>query len=622
MQNGFTSYLLSYDGSGTPALVEHTHPLHLNKPFNLDTADDKIFLASGFSALYDDTTLPLSTTLQLNGDLGDFSLDQLGMIGRAELERSTGTQYRSMIREANPKVVALGKSADELDRFINTYGGVLEITGLLSQGMHPEFTTATELDIQEKKDRVRLDFLVRTPVNHARCTYCGNCGPVCPEQCIDEHLFLDLDRCTFCKACLTACAADAVDLHGAQRRSIETPALLLLTTDAEPAGSSDLIFGKEDLPDLFASIFAARIDETVLCNNQLCQYSGQYALGCDLCIQTCRHNAIQQNSTGTRVDQQRCLECGACIAICPTGAMESFRFTDRNFIPYWKNIPFEPGCSVVIGSEQLLHTFWWRNRNQTFTRTFFLEHPVPTALTTMSFLFLLSAGAGQVLLLAEDDKEQVPTRQMEQANVLYAELFSVPDPIKRVETGALAPLLQQEFESPLTSFYKDFSFTNRREKLISILDFFLMQAPGPHRFSHELFSDFGRVNCDKSLCTQCLACVGVCRTEALNADSDNFALVHSPARCIQCGLCAAICPEQALTMDPGLILDEDFFGQEILARAEPVKCLECGKVFGTRESLTRVMAVLTEKNLMDREDTLLNYCETCRVVHLFEEQDT
>ncbi len=622
MQNGFTSYLLSYDGSGTPALVEHTLALHPDKPFNLDTADDQIFLASGFSSLYDDTNLLLSPTLQLNGDLGDFSPDQLAMIGRAELDRHRGTQYRSMIREANPKVVVLGKSAEELDRFIDTYGGVLEITGLLSRGMHPDFTTAAELDIREKKDHVYLDFLVRTPVNLSLCTYCGNCGPVCPEHCIDEQLFLDLGRCTFCKACVTACPADAIDLHGAQRRSIKTPALLSLTEDIELPEDSEGIFNKNNLPGLFASIFTGRIDETVLSNSRLCQYSGQYDLGCDLCLRTCRHNAIQRHSSGIRVDQQRCLECGACVAICPTGAMQSLRFTDRNFIAYWRNIPMEPGCSIVIGSEQLLHRFWWHNRNQTFPRTFFLEHPVPTALTTMPFLFLLASGAGRILLLTKDAEEQVPTRQMEQANALYTELFARPEPVQRVKTSTLAPLLQQDSRSPLTLFQKDFSFAGRREKLISTLEFLLAQVPGSHRFSPELFSDFGRVNCDQNRCTQCLACVAVCDMEALTADSDNFALIHTPARCVQCGLCAAICPEHALTMEPGLVLNADFFGQEVLARAEPVKCLECGKVFGTRESLARVMAVLTDKNLMDREDMLLNYCETCRVIHLFEEQDS
>ncbi len=487
MHNGFTSYLLSYDGSGTPALVEHNHPLHPDKPFSLDSAYDQIFLTSGFSSLCAETTLPLSPTLQLNGDLGDFSLDQLGMIGRAELDRHTGTQYRSLISKANPKVIVLGESADELDEFIDTYGGVLEITGLLSRGMHPEFTTAGELNIQQKKDRVCLDFLVRTPVNLSLCTYCGNCGPACPEQCIDEYLFLELNRCTFCNACLTACAADAIDLHGVERRAIETPALLMLTTEVELPEGSDVIFDKENLPGLFASIFAGRIDETVLCNNQLCQYSGQHDRGCTLCIQACRHNAIQQDSTGTQIDQQRCLECGACIAICPTGAIQSLHFTDRNFIPYWKNIAIEPGGSIVIGPEHLLHTFWWKNRNRTFPRTFFLEHPVPGSLTSMHFLFLLSLGAGQVLLLTEDAEHQVPARQMEQANALYTELFDRPEPIRRVEPGTLAPLLLPEFRSPLTLFNKDFSCTGRREKLLSILSSSCCRYPAPTGSARNFF---------------------------------------------------------------------------------------------------------------------------------------
>jgi ferredoxin len=90
---------------------------------------------------------------------------------------------------------------------------------------------------------------------------------------------------------------------------------------------------------------------------------------------------------------------------------------------------------------------------------------------------------------------------------------------------------------------------------------------------------------------------------------------------VQCGTCVDLCPEQALQLVPGLVLDTVFFKKTLLARAEPVKCRQCGKVFGTRQSLAKVMAVLAQKNILDSEEDLLNYCDTCRVVQLFESKD-
>jgi len=624
MGKAFHQYLLIYDGSGTPALIRHKQALHPAEAFELHTPYEQVFLTSGFSTLTQNSPAPLSPTLQLNGDLGNFSMDQLAHIARAELDRCTRIQYRSFLSKANPQVVVLGSSASALNLFLETYGGVLEIDLLLSKGMHPEIATASEIKIQDIGENILLEFLVHTPVNLAQCSYCCNCGSACPEQCIDEHLFLDLDQCTFCKACLQVCPTDAIDLHGAEKRVLEKPALLLLKeTEVAVPDNSALIFREKNLSQLFASIFTSQIDETVTCSKQLCQYSGRLNLGCDLCNKVCRHGAITRENDGIRVNQQECQECGACIAICPTGAMQSLRFTDQNFISYCKKIHFEPGCTVVIGAEPDLHKFWWLHRDKKFNRTFFLEHPVPAALTTMQLLFLLCQGVGRILFFADEAGKNMPIRQMQQVNSISAAFFSDSEPV--VESSLperMAEALQLQRKSLLTTLYTNYSFTNRREKLISLLSFLLGQVPITHQLTGEPFSEFGQISCDQNRCTLCSACVSECHIQALVTESDRFALLHTPSLCVQCGICARICPEQALTLLPGLTLDSNFSGENILAQAEPVTCRECGKVFGTRESLTKVLAVLTEKNLWDSNDDLLHYCDTCRVVKIFEAQNS
>ena len=77
-----------------------------------------------------------------------------------------------------------------------------------------------------------------------------------------------------------------------------------------------------------------------------------------------------------------------------------------------------------------------------------------------------------------------------------------------------------------------------------------------------------------------------------------------------------VCPEDALQLSPEFSLADPFFATVELATAEPMACKKCGKVFGTRKSFDRVMAILAKKEAVDTSH--FEYCETCRVVNLFE----
>jgi dissimilatory sulfite reductase (desulfoviridin) alpha/beta subunit len=43
---------------------------------------------------------------------------------------------------------------------------------------------------------------------------------------------------------------------------------------------------------------------------------------CEACVQVCRENAIALTEDGPVIHEDRCLSCGQCLAVCPTGTLE------------------------------------------------------------------------------------------------------------------------------------------------------------------------------------------------------------------------------------------------------------------------------------------------------------
>lgn len=609
----YSSHLLR---PGKGASSEYSTAPTLNSKEKLSK---NILLAGGFSTIHPGSSLPLSPTLQLNGDFTQLDDIKMTALAQAELNRHNSQSYKSYTLEPDSRVAVIGTNSASLHTFIDTYGGVLQIELILTKDYSSDLTTVQDLQLKRKESNFSLTFTVKQPIDLNRCTYCGACGSACPEHCLSEQLFLDFSHCNFCKECVAVCPHDAIDLHAVERRELTTPAILLLDETAiELPEQRNKIYFEKDLPALFESIYATEVEEIIGWDSALCQYSARLETGCTTCLTACHHGAVQLNQNGVQIDHISCVECGACLGSCPTGALQYKRFDDSAFVEYFRTFPLIPGTTVVLGNEQGLQKFWWNTSDKTYADVFFMEYPSMSALNTMHFLLLYAMGAKQILAIT--DESNIPESQMQLSNSLIYELFKQKQAIHPVTINELDNvLLENEEKTILTEYYHDFSHSNRRQKSIDIIQF-LRQQSDTIQTDIETTA-FGEIICDETQCTQCVACINECRMEALVADSNTFSLRHTPALCVQCGTCISICPENALTMKPGLVLQDSFFTEKTISQAEPAKCKGCGKIFGTQKSLEKVMAILSSKNMWDSNDDLLSYCENCRVVNLYQSSE-
>jgi ferredoxin len=133
----------------------------------------------------------------------------------------------------------------------------------------------------------------------------------------------------------------------------------------------------------------------------------------------------------------------------------------------------------------------------------------------------------------------------------------------------------------------------------------------------------GAVEIDAGGCTLCLSCVSVCPTGALRDDPERPLLRFVEDACVQCGLCQATCPENVITLKPQIDFDATRAAARILKEEEPFCCIRCGKPFGVKSTIVRVVAKLEGKHWMytgsSRRLDVIKMCEDCRVAFVAEE---
>jgi ferredoxin len=374
-------------------------------------------------------------------------------------------------------------------------------------------------------------------------------------------------------------------------------------------------------------------------SEELCAHSRSRIIGCTRCLDLCPTGAIAPAGDHVAIDARICAGCGQCAAACPTGAA-SYAL---------------PPADALMRRLRLLLTAY---RDAGGERAIVLLHDDPHGVPLIDALARFGDGLpANVLPLAVNEVTQIGLEIVAAAfahgaaglafllrgkprhDVLGLTLtLGLAEPILqglgfgserviRIETddpdvlGERLRAMTVPLGAPRPSGFLPTG--PKREVLRLALRELYGAAPAPvDVIALPAGAPFGAVEVDATSCTLCLACVSACPTGALLDDPERPMLRFVEDACVQCGLCKATCPEQVITLKPQLDFRAATAPARVLNEQEPFCCIRCGKPFGVRSTIERVVATLADKHWMyqgaDRRLDAIKMCADCRVIAVTE----
>jgi len=367
----------------------------------------------------------------------------------------------------------------------------------------------------------------------------------------------------------------------------------------------------------------------------LCAHSRSSITGCTRCLDLCPTGAITPNGNSVAIDVNVCAGCGSCASVCPTGAASyALPSTDalmrrlRTLLQIYRKaggsdafvlfhdgehgdeiidalarfgaglpanvLPLRVNEVTQLGPEIIASVFAYGGSAAALLTRARPRHEI-TALRRAvdisgSVVSALGFGSDLVRIVETDDPDQ-----------LRAALDAAPRGITTQKPAGFVP--RGAKRGVLETTFRELHLAAPTSVDVIPL------APG---------APFGGVKLNVEGCTLCHACVTACPTGALSDNPDRAMLRFTESLCVQCGLCESTCPEKVISIEPRLDLAAWNTPLRVLKEEEPFNCIACGKPFGTKSSVDRVLAKLGEKHWMfqganARRLDVIKMCADCRV---------
>lgn len=369
--------------------------------------------------------------------------------------------------------------------------------------------------------------------------------------------------------------------------------------------------------------------------DHLCAHSRSRIVGCHRCLDLCPTGAITPNGDHVRIDENICAGCGACAAVCPTGAAayalpaaDALMRKLRTLLSAYRDAGGARPILLVHDAahgDEMIDALARHGEGLPFNALPFAVNEVTqVGLEFIAASFAYGVSALRFLTRAKPRHDITAlSKTIETAQAILSGLSFGENCLGAIETDdpdVLGKTLREieplEFVKMPASFQP---MGNKREVMQLALRELQRAVPTPvDVIPLPNGAPFGKVEINVEGCTLCLSCVSACPTGALGDNPDKPLLRFTEAACVQCGLCQATCPEKVISLVPQLDFRAFTAPARVLKEEEPFHCINCGKIFGTKSTIERITAQLSEKHWMfanapGRID-MLKMCDDCRVI--------
>ncbi len=364
-------------------------------------------------------------------------------------------------------------------------------------------------------------------------------------------------------------------------------------------------------------------------DEQTCAHSRASQSGCNRCLDVCPTGAILSAGDAVSIDPNICAGCGSCAAVCPSGAV-TYIDPPANFL--FQRLRTLSKAYLDAGGKTprlLVHDPEHGREMISLAARFGRGLPadvIPFEVSNISgfghaeMLVALASGFVAIDILTGPKTEMdALTPEMAMSGQMLAGLGIEGEHLRILnltDPDALCETLYTRTDLPSLTDNPILPLGGRREATRLAVKSLAEKSGIAGPITLPEGAQYGAVLVNTDSCTLCLSCASLCPTGALADNPDKPQLRFQEDACLQCGICVSTCPENAISLVPQFDFTEQALSQKIVHEEEPFACIECGKLFGVKSTIDRIVEKLDGNHSMftNSDNTrLIKMCDDCRV---------
>lgn len=394
-------------------------------------------------------------------------------------------------------------------------------------------------------------------------------------------------------------------------------------------GVERAIFDASQMVGTFEKPLYIRFDPSI------CAHSRAEQSGCSRCLNVCPTGAISPAGDVVSIDEYICAGCGACAAVCPSGAAS---YDDPSADYLFRRLRVLSLAYREAGGKAprvLFHDAEYGGDMIRLSARFGRGLPadvIPVDVSNVEgvghaeLIAAMGVGFTEALVLTGPKTDMTaPEAEIQIARAILAGAGHNPELVRLLRPEAPDELEDILYDRPIEAIQVEPVLPLGSRRDVTRLSAAALAPGADAPIELPQGAPYGAVLIDNELCTLCLSCVSLCPVGALTDHADRPAVNFQESACLQCGICRTVCPEDAISLTPQLNLSKQAIIPQMLHEEEPFECIECGRPFGVKSTINKIIETLEGKHWMYTNSDnakLIQMCDDCRVTSQYHGENT